>query len=147
MARKKERKNWNQKADQFYDYLIGRKGQILRYITAILITALVEFLLKRFLFSSPQAAIIPFLLRFALLFPILKYWVYREMGQDVFIVLRQAMITVMAVILAQFAINYLTIFLATITGHPMVMNYICRALAEILYFLLFQFIIFKEKND
>ena len=147
MAKRKEKKNWNQKADLFYDYLIGRKGQILRYITAILVTALAEFFLKRFLFSAPQAAMIPFLLRFALLFPILKYWVYREIGRDIFIVLKQVMITVMAVITAQFAINYLTIFLANITGHPTVMNYICRALAEILYFLLFQFIIFKEKKD
>lgn len=147
MAKKKEKRNWNQRADQFYDYLIGRKGQILRYITAILVTALIEFFLKRFLFAAPQAAMVPFLLRFALLFPILKYWVYRETKQDIFIVLKQAMITVMVVIMAQFAINYLTIFLATITGHPMIMNYICRALAEVLYFLLFQFIIFKEKNN
>lgn len=147
MEKKNKKRNWNQRADQFYDYLMGRKGQILRYITAILITALIEFFLKRFLFSAPQAAMVPFLLRFALLFPILKFWVYREIGQDLFILLKQVMITVMAVVLAQFAINYLTIFLANITGHPMIMNYICRALAEVLYFLLFQFIIFKEKNN
>ena len=148
MARKlKEKKALNQHADQFYDYLIGRKGQILRYVTAILVTALAEFFLKRFLFTAPETAMVPFLLRFLLLFPILKYWVYREFHRDVFIVLKQGMITVMAVIMAQFILNYLTIFLANITGHPMIMNYICRALAEILYFVLFQFVIFKEKND
>ncbi|MBQ7971047.1 MAG: hypothetical protein IJ294_01675 [Clostridia bacterium] len=147
MAKRKEKKNLNQRADQFYDYLIGRKGQILRFITAILVTALAEFFLKRFLFPEPQVAMVPFLLRFLLLFPILKYWVYRELHQDIFIVLKQIMITVMAVIIIQFVINYLTIFLANITGHPIIMNYICRALAEVLYFLLFQFWIFKDKND
>lgn len=145
--RRKEKKNLNQRADQFYDYLMGRKGQIWRYITAILVTALAEFFLKRFLFPAPEAAMAPFLLRFLLLFPILKYWVYREIRQDIFIVLKQVMITIMAVVMAQFAINYLTIFLANITGFPTIMNYICRVLAEVLYFLLFQFIIFKEKND
>lgn len=147
MAKRKEKKNLNQRADQFYDYLMGRKGQILRYVTAILVTALAEFFLKRFLFSEPQMAMVPFFLRFLLLFPILKYWVYRELHRDIFIVLKQIMITVMAVIISQFLINYLTIFLVNITGHPIIMNYICRALAEVLYFLLFQFWIFKEKND
>lgn len=148
MAKKiKEKKNLNQRADEFYDYLIGRKGQILRYITAILVTALAEFFFKRFLITNSGSAILPFLLRFLLLFPILKYWVYRQFKQDIFTVLKQGMITIMAVVMAQFAINYLTIFLANITGHPLIMNYICRALAEILYFLLFQFIIFKDKND
>ncbi len=147
MAKRKEKKNLNQRADQFYDYLIGRKGQILRYTAAILVTALAEFFLKRFLFTAPEAAMAPFLLRFALLFPILKYWVYRQFKQEIFVVLKQGMIMVMAVVMAQFAINYITIFLANITGHPIIMNYICRALAEVLYFLIFQFWIFKEKND
>ena len=148
MAKKiKEKKNLNQYADQFYDYLMGRRGQIFRYITAILVTALAEFILKRYLFTAPEEAMIPFLLRFLLLFPILKYWVYREFRQDIFIVLKQGMITIMAVVIAQFILNYLTIFLASITNHPIIINYICRALAEVLYFLLFQFLIFKEKND
>lgn len=148
MAKKlKKKQNLDQRADQFYDYLMERKGQILRYVTAILVTALVEYILKRFAFPAPEAAMIPFLLRFLLLFPILKYWVYRQFHQDVFIVLKQGMITIMAVVMMQFALNYLTIFLATITNHPTIINYICRALAEVLYFLLFQFLIFKEKKD
>lgn len=146
MAKRKERKNLNQRADQFYDYLMERKGQVLRYTIAILVTALAEFALKRFLFPEPQMAMVPFLLRFLLLFPILKYWVYRQFRQDIFIVLKQEMITIMAVVMAQFIVNYLTIFLANITGHPMIMNYICRALAEVLYFLLFQFVVFKDKD-
>ena len=93
MAKLKEKKNLNQRADEFYDYLMERKGQVLRYITAILVTALAEFALKRFLFPEPQMAMVPFLLRFALLFPILKYWVYRQTKQDIFIVLKQGMIT------------------------------------------------------
>lgn len=147
MAKIKEKKNLTQRADQFYDYLIGRKGQIFRYITAILVTALAEFILKRFLFTAPEVAMAPFLLRFALLFPILKYWVYREIKQDIFIVLKQLMITVMTIVIIQFIINYLTIFLADIIGYPIIINYVCRAIAELLYFLLFQFAIFKEKND
>jgi hypothetical protein len=143
MATKKKAASPHQKADQFYDYLIAHKNQVLRYITAALITGLIQFLLQYFL---QMGSFLAFVLRFTLLLPILKYGVYRE-KTDIFYSLRQLMIAIMLVILLQFGINYLIIFFSSLTGKGKLFYYLFTGVLEVLYFIIFQFIVFKEKKD
>ncbi len=143
MASKKKAPPVNRRADQFYDYLIAHKPQVLRYITAALVTGIFQFLLQYFLQLDSLSA---FLLRFLVFLPWLKLGVYRQ-KLEVFETLKQLMIAIMLVVLSQVGINYLILFFSSLWGHGKVVYYICTAILEILYFLIFQFVVFKEKKD
>lgn len=143
MASKKTKKQVHRRADRFYDYLIDRKSQVIRYITAALVTGVVQFLLQYFL---PIDAFTGFILRFLLFLPWLKFGVYKEKF-NLFETLKQLMIAIMLVVLLQLGINYLIFFMTTLLGHGRIVSYVGIALLEVLYFILFQFVVFKEKKD
>lgn len=142
-GKRKAPKKINRRADRFYDYLIAHKGQVLRYVTAALVTGVLQFLLQYFL---PVSALLGFAFRFLIFLPWLMFGVYRQ-KPNVFEALKQLMIAIMLVILLQFGINYLIIFFSSLLGHGQVVYYVCTALLEVLYFLVFQFVVFKEKKD
>lgn len=135
-------------ADRFYDYIMAHKGEVLRYITAALVTALVQYFLKRFFVATEYGVLVPFTVRFILLFYALKYWAYREGGTGAFYTGRQLMLAIMIITVGTMIFNYITIFLVGLLGRPVLINYILQALVEIFYFVVYQFFIFKEpKND
>ncbi len=144
MAKAKQKKDLNRAADRFYDYLMEHKSEVLRYITVALATGILEFLMKRFLPLSGYAILLPFLVRFFAMFYLLKYWAYGEIGSGAFYTGRQMMLAIMTVFAATWLLNLLTVWLADVTGNPILMSYLIRALTEIAYFVFFQFIIFKE---
>lgn len=144
MATAKNKKNRNRLADRFYDYLISRKGTILRYISAALITGLIEFLLPYFRLTDETIAMV---IRLTLLFTLAKYWVYREFHKPIFHVLRQIMLAVMVLLLIETVIFFLINALAMAIGSPTLIVYIGKALLEVLIFITFQFLIFTEKKD
>ncbi len=134
----------NRYADRFHDYLLAHKAQVWRYFIAAVLTALVELFLKELNYPI-GGVLIPFAARFILLFPILKFWVYRE-RTDLFYTLRQVMIAIMIITIATFLFNYLTIFFVSLWGKAKLISYCCKLALEIVYFALYQFIIFKENN-
>ncbi|MBQ8894881.1 MAG: hypothetical protein IJ043_10805 [Clostridia bacterium] len=149
MAKPLKKRDPNRHADRFYEYLIAHKKQVLRYITVALVTALIQFVLKRLLGGTINfGEMIPFGVRFVLMFLALKYWVYEEGGTGGFYTARQVMLAVMIITVGIFIFNYLTILLVGWLGHTILINYIMQALAEIFYFAVYQFLIFKEpEND
>lgn len=134
-------------ADKFYEYMIERKQEILRYITAALVTGLLQYFLKTFFSASGYGILVPFLVRFTLLFVAMKYWVYREIGTGAFYTGRQLMLYIMIIMVSNLIFNYLTIFIVGLLQRPILVNYIIQALAEIFYFVIFQFFIFKEPKN
>ena len=140
----KKKRDINRTADRFYDYLMARRGQILRYATAALITGLIQFFFRRLV---PADNYVPFVLRMLLLFPVLKLWVYRERGTDGFYTARQLMLAVMLITLVTLGILYLEILLVGLFARIVLFHYICQFILEIAYFVLFQFIIFKEPKN
>ena len=140
MAKKKKP---HRAADRAYEYLLIRKGQILKYIIVALLTGLFQFLAARLL-SMP--AIAAFFLRMVLMFALLKIWAYPQSGKEGFTVARQGMIAAMVLLLFTALLNSLILLLANLTAKPMLMAYLGNSLLEILYFILYQFLIFKE-ND
>ena len=72
----KKNKETNRFADRFYQYLMERRDEILRYVTAALVTALLQYFLRRAATATDYGILVPFLIRFALMFLLLKYWVY-----------------------------------------------------------------------
>ena len=147
MSKLGKKPNLNQSADRFYDYLMQRKGEILRYITVALVTGILEFLAKRWIPLSGYGILLPFLGRFFAMFYLLKYWAYQEKGTGPFYTGRQLMLGIMILCLATLVLNHLTIFLVGLTGKALLMSYGVRALQEIAYFVFYQFIIFKETGS
>jgi hypothetical protein len=149
MAKKPKNGNITRPADRFYDYLTEHRGEVLRYMTAALVTGILQLILNVFLPSAVAlSGITAFFIRFVLLFLALKYWAYGEIGSGPFYTGRQVMLTVMSVTVCAYLFNYISIFLTDLTNRPVLINYIVQACLEIIYFLLFQFFIFKEpKND
>lgn len=147
MAKPLKKREPHRHADRFYEYLIDHKGEVLRYAAAALVTALIQFFIRR-LVPGANAAMIAFAVRFFLLFYALKYWAYREIGSGAFYTGRQMMLAVMLVFVGTLVFNYLTIFAVGLLGHAALVNYVMQALLEIFYFVVYQFLIFKEpKND
>jgi hypothetical protein len=144
MPKPKKRPSINAKADRFYDYLQSHRGQVLRYITAALVTGLIQFLLEYFKLTD---GLIAMFLRLTLLFPIAKYWVYTEKEKPVFYVLRQIMLAFMVILLMQTGVYFLIAACAKAFGGGTLIRYIGLGVMEILLFLIFQFMIFKEKKD
>lgn len=132
----------NSRADRFYDYLIAHKKQVFHYITAALVTGVLQFLAQYFLHIGSFEG---FILRFALLLPWLKWGVYRQ-KTDIFEALKQLMIAVMLVFIAQYAFNYLIIFFSSLLGNGGIVYYVLTAILEFIYFLIFQFIVFRVRN-
>ena len=138
----------HQSADRFYDYLVAHKEEVLRYVTVALISGLIQFLLERLLPATGNGILLPSLLRFILMFYALKFWGYREIGSGGFYTARQLMIAIMAIFTATWIFYQLIILFAGWIGSEVIVRYVGMALLEIVYFLLYQFIIFKEpKND
>ncbi len=138
----------HQYADRFYDYLIAHKKQVLRYITVALVTALIQFVLERLLPTKGAIILLPQALRFLLLFYALKYWAYREAGTGFFYTARQMMLSIMAVMFGTWLLYQLILLFADLLGGGALLSYIGKAILELLYFCLFQFLIFKEaKKD
>ena len=140
MAKLRQKRDLNQAADRFYEYLMERKGEVLRYITVALVTGIIEFLMNRFLPLSGYGILLPFLVRFFATFYLLKYWAYGEIGSGPFYTGRQLMIGFMLITVTTWALNLLTVWLAGVTGNPTLINYVLRAVREIAYFVFFQFI-------
>ena len=115
----------------------------MRYIIAALVTGLLEFALKRFF---PGYDVPAFVLRHLLLFAALKYWAYNEGGSGFFYTARQGMLAMMIVPVLTLGTNYLTLFFAGWIGYALVFQYLFLALYEIACFLIYQFIIFKERD-
>ncbi len=135
-------------ADRFYDYLMAHKSEVIRYITAALVTALVQFVLERVIPGTGGAILLPQALRFLLLFYALKFWAYREAETGFFYTARQMMIAVMAVTVSTWLCYQLIILLERLLGGGALISYIGKAVLEIVFFILFQFYIFKEpKKD
>lgn len=138
----------HQYADRFYDYLIAHKGEVIRYVTAALVTAVIQFILERLVPWQGGGLLLPQALRFVLLFYILKYWAYAEQGTGFFYTARQMMLAIMAVTVSTWLFYQLIILLERLIGGGALISYIVKALLEIFYFVLFQFFIFKDpKND
>ncbi len=138
----------HQYADRFYDYLIAHKEEVLRYITVALVTGLIQFVLERAFPVSEGSSLLPLGIRFILLFYALKYWGYKEIGSGVFYTARQLMIAIMAIFSATWLGYQLIILIGGWIGAEAIVRYVGMALIEVIYFLLFQFLIFKEpKND
>ncbi|MBQ7034106.1 MAG: hypothetical protein IJN34_00030 [Clostridia bacterium] len=144
MQKPLKKKDHNRYADRFHDYLLAHKSQVWRYFIAAVLTALIELFLKELIYPG-GGFLIPFAVRFILFFPILKLWVYKERS-DLFYTLRQVMIAIMIITFATFIFNYLTIFFVGLWGRAKLISYCCKLALEIIYFALYQFIIFKEKN-
>lgn len=144
----KKNKETNRFADRFYQYLMERRDEILRYVTAALVTALLQYFLRRAATATDYGILVPFLIRFALMFLLLKYWVYKEKGTGAFYTGRQLMLALMAIPVITLAFNWLAIVVISFAGHAVFINYLFQALLEIAYFAAYQFFIYKEpKND
>ena len=138
----------HQYADRFYDYLMEHKSEVIRYITAALVTALIQFVLERIIPGNGGAILLPQVVRFLLFFYALKYWAYREIGTGFFYTARQIMLAMMAVTVATWLFYQLIILLEGLLGGGALITYIGKALLEIFFFILYQFYIFKEpKKD
>lgn len=147
MAKPLKKRDPNRHADRFYEYLMDHKGEVLRYAAAALVTALIQFAIRRFV-PGENATMLAFVVRFFLLFYVLKYWAYGEIGSGAFYTGRQLMLAIMIVFAGTLGFNYLTIFAVGVFGRATLVNYIFQALLEIFYFVVYQFLIFKEpKND
>ena len=137
----KKKKSLNQAADRFYDYLMAHRSQVLRYAVAALVTGLLQFVVSR-LIPLESGVMIAFGVRFLLLFYTAKYWVYKEKKTGFFETARQMMIAIMVFMILTMGINYLMIFL----GNRVWISYGLQAVSEIITFLLYQFLIFKERD-
>lgn len=135
------KRNLNQAADRFYDYLLEHRSTVLRYLAVAVVSGLLHFLVSRMI-PLESGVVIGFFLRFLLLFYGAKYWVYREQGSGFFYTARQLMIAVMAVTVLTVAVNYLTIFL----GNRLWISYLLQGIYEIVLFFLFQLLIFKQED-
>ena len=137
-----------QYADRFYDYLIEHRAQVLRYITAALVTSLIQFVLERVFPANGGTVLLPTVARFFMLFYTLKYWVYKEAGTGFFYTARQFMIAMMAVITATWVFYQLILLLEALFNGGALLTYIAKALLEVCFFVLYQFCIFKPmKKD
>ena len=141
MAKHIKKKSPLATADKTYDYLMSHRSQILKYITVALVTGILQFLLEQFL-GLPAIAV--FFLRLIIMFTLLKLWAYPKSGKSVFTIARQAMIAVMLIFIAAALINSLILALAALTQKPILMAYLGGAILELLYFVFYQCIIFKE---
>lgn len=137
----KKKKEINQAADRFYDYLMAHRPQVLRYAVAALVTGLLQFFVSRMI-PLESGVMIAYGVRFLLLFYVAKYWVYQEKGTGFFETARQMMIAVMVFMILTVVMNYLMLFL----GNRTWISYSLMAVSEIATFLLYQFLIFKERD-
>ena len=148
MPRPIKKRQPHQSADRFYDYLMAHKSQVLRYITAALGTALIQFVMERLLPQEDALILLPQTLRFLLLFYLLKYWAYGEAGTGFFYTARQMMLSIMGVMFSTWLLYQAILLLATLFGGGALFGYIVKALLELFYFCFFQFFIFKQpKKD
>lgn len=147
MAKRVKKREFNRAADRTYDYLMEHRDQVLRYLAAAVATGLLQLLLEWLLFSLNIGTLLPFLVRGSLLFIAAKFWVYRERGTDFFYTARQAMLAIMLVLIAATVINFLTSLLMTAVAYPAPVRLVGQGLLEILYFMIYQLIIFKESKN
>lgn len=146
MAKTNQKKNPHRLSDKFYDALVARKGEVLRYVIAALVTALVIFLIARFFVKPESLDFIVFLVRFPILFFILKYWVYRQYGAPFFYVARQLMIAIMAVTMVTLVMMEIINLVGGLVSGWMGIAaiYALRFMIEFIYFIIYQFFIFKN---
>lgn len=137
----------HQYADRFYDYLIDHRSEVLRYITVALVTALIQFVLERVIPAEGGAVLFPQVIRFLIFFYALKFWAYREGGTGFFYTARQMMIAVMTVTVVTWLTYQLIILFERLIGGGALITYIGKAILEIVYFVLYQFLIFKKQKD
>jgi len=141
---RKKKRSINSAADRFYHYIMERRDEVFRYITVALTTAVFMYFLQRSTTATGYGILIPFVLRFFAMFYLLKYWAYREKGSGAFYTGRQLMLAIMMITLATIVFYYLTLFVAGVAGHPVFINYFGQLLLEIAYFVIYQFVVFKE---
>ena len=73
MAKTQKNGNITRPADRFYDYLTEHRGEVLRYMTAALVTGILQLILNVFLPSAVAlSGVTAFFIRFVLLFLALK---------------------------------------------------------------------------
>ncbi len=131
-------------ADRFYQYLIDRREEVLRYILAALATGIVQYLLQLFLPDIGYWVLLPYAVRFFALFYLLKYWAYGEGGSGAFYTGRQLMIAIMGVLIVTWLLQNLTLFFAALLGNARLVQYVGSLFMELAYFFFFQLIVFKE---
>ncbi len=140
------KRNPHRLSDRFYDYLVAHKGEVLRYVIAALVTSLLSYLGARLFVSVEMLDFTVFLVRFPILFILLKYWVYKEFGAPIFRVARQIMIAIMAISIVTWILLQAIALLGGLVSGWMgfVVIYLLRFLIEVAYFLIYQFFIFKN---
>lgn len=136
-----KKRDLNQAADRFYDYIMAHRDQVYRYVVAAVFTWILQFIFSRMI-PLVYGVALAFALRLLLLFFVCKYWVYRERGSGFFCTARQAMLAVMIFILLVLAVNYISLWL----GNSLLIGYIMQALQEVSIFLMFQLLIFKQED-
>ena len=146
MSKPAKKKTPTRYSDRFYDALVARKGEVLRYVIAALVTSLVLFLMVRLVVTPDQVDFVTFVIRLPILFVILKFWVYKEWHKPGFYVARQAMIAVMAITMITLGI-FKAIELVNAVSNGWISDIIIlilRLSIEFFYFVVYQFFIFKK---
>lgn len=143
----KKKRNLNAAADRTYDYLVDHRKVVLRYVLLAAVTGILQLLGLRLLPLSGYGILLPFILRIALMFIFLKLWVYKERGTDGFYIARQIMMAIMLFTVATLVLYSLISSVGSALSAPVLVNYIGQGLLEILYFILFHFIIFKDSKN
>lgn len=146
MSKSSKKKTPTRYSDRFYDALVARKGEVLRYVIAALVTSLVIYLIVRLFVLPEQVDFVTFVVRLPILFVILKFWVYKEWHTPGFYVARQAMIAIMAITMITLIIFKL-IELVNAVSNGWISDgiiLILRLSIEFFYFVVYQFFIFKK---
>ncbi len=127
-------------------FIAENKLFLQRYGIAAAATWLMQFLSDWAASSLRLSPLIPFAARLIIFFLLLKFWVYRPKSEDadIFRLLMQAMLTIMLIPIATLLINYLKIFLTALLGGALFFYFLSALMVELLYFIIFHFIIFKK---
>jgi len=146
MSKSVKKKTPTRYSDRFYDALVARKGEVLRYVIAALVSSLVLYLMVRLVVQQDEVDFITFLIRMPVLFIILKFWVYKEWHKPGFYVARQAMIAIMAITMITLGVfKIIELINAVSTGWiTNIITLILRLSIEFFYFIVYQFFIFKK---
>ncbi len=146
MSKSANKKAPKRYSDRFYDALVERKGEVLRYVIAALVTSLLIYLIVRLFVVPEQVDFVTFVVRLPIFFLILKFWVYKEWDAPGFYVARQAMIAIMAITIITLVVFKLIELVDFVTTGWIsdIIILILRLSIEFFYFVVYQFFIFKK---
>ena len=146
MSKPAKKKTPTRYSDRFYDALVARKSEVLRYTIAALVTSLTLYLMVRLVVKPDQVDFVTFIIRLPILFVILKFWVYKEWHKPGFYVARQAMIAIMSITMITLGIFKIIEFVHAVSSGWVtdIIILILRLSIEFFYFIVYQFFIFKK---